>query len=307
MSNEAGAVLARPPREVVVVTGADALSFLQSLVSQDLDAVGDGEGAHTLLLTPQGKLDADFTLLRIGDAAWLVVEGGFGDQLAASLDRFKIRVDATVAVRPDLAVAALRGPGAVGAARAAGLPVPDAQHAHAPHGSVRVVRVPWPGGDGVDVIGAPDDLAPVEDALADGGAARLGGDGYEALRIAAGVPRMGADLDGSTIPQEAFLELDAVSFTKGCFLGQELVCRIDTRGHVNRYLRALRDVGELPPTGSELVAGDKVVGVVTSAAVGSEGAPVALAYVRREVEPPSEVSLRWAGGGTTARVEPLSS
>ena len=306
MSDAREVIVARPPRDVVVVTGGDALSFLQSLVSQDLDALAGGQGAHTLLLTPQGKLDVDFVLLHGGDEAWLVAEGGFGAQLAASLNRFRIRVDATVEVRPDLEVLAVRGPGAVDAARAAGLPVPDERHAHAPHELGRVVRVPWPDGDGVDVVGAPDVLAAAERALVDGGAQLLDDGGYDAVRIAAGIPRQGAELDGSTIPQEAFLELDAVSFTKGCFLGQELVCRIDTRGHVNRYLRGLRDItGERPPLGAELVAGDKVVGAVTSVAAERGGAPVALAYVRREIEPPAEVVLRWDGGEATARVEPL--
>jgi folate-binding protein YgfZ len=307
MSDAAEMIVARPPRDVVVVTGGDALSFLQSLVSQDLDALGDGQGAHTLLLTPQGKLDVDFAMLRAGVDAWLVCEGGFGEQLAASLNRFKIRVDATVEVRPDLAVLVVRGTGAVEAARAAGLPVPDEQFAHVPHETVRVVRTPWPGGDGVDMIGSAGHLAAAEHALVEGGARQLDGDGYDAVRIAAGIPRQGAELDGSTIPQEAFLELDAVSFTKGCFLGQELVCRIDTRGHVNRYLRGLRAIaGARPPLGAEVVAGEKVVGAVTSVADGPDGAPVALAYVRREIEPPVEVALRWDGGETTARVELLA-
>jgi folate-binding protein YgfZ len=306
MSDAREVIVARPPRDVVVVSGGDALSFLQSLVSQDVDALADGQGAHTLLLTPQGKLDVDFVLLHAGDEAWLVVEGGFGEQLAASLNRFKIRVVATVEVRPDLDGLAVRGPGAVDAARAAGLPVPDERYAHAPHELGRVVRIPWPDGDGVDAIGAADALASAERALVDGGAQVLDGDGYDAVRIAAGIPRQGAELDGSTIPQEAFLELDAVSFTKGCFLGQELVCRIDTRGHVNRYLRGLRDItGARPPLGAELVAGDKVVGAVTSVAEERGGAPVALAYVRREIEPPADVVLRWDGGEATARVELL--
>ena len=305
MSAASVPVVARPPRDVVVVTGADAFSFLQSLVSQDVDALGDGQGAHTLLLTPQGKLDVDFVFLRVGDAAWLVTEGGFGEQLAASLTRFKIRVDADVQVRDDLGVVAVRGPDSVSNARRAGLDVPDDAYSHVRRGDAVVVRVPWPGGDGVDVVGTDGVRAAVESDLTTAGSTPIDAAAYEALRVAAGVPRQGADLDASTIPQEAFLDVDAVSFTKGCFLGQELVCRIDTRGHVNRYLRALSGLGELPPPGSDLVAGDKVVGTVTSAAVGPGGVPVALAFVRREVEPPSDVGLRWDGGETTARVELL--
>ena len=98
---------------------------------------------------------------------------------------------------------------------------------------------------------------------------------------------MGADLDDSVIPQEAFLELDAVSFTKGCFIGQELVCRIDSRGHVNRFLRHVvpADSDVTLPLGAEIVVGEKVVGSVTSSAPG-----IAMGFVRREVDPPTSAS-----------------
>ncbi|MET0627749.1 MAG: glycine cleavage T C-terminal barrel domain-containing protein, partial [Acidimicrobiia bacterium] len=120
-----------------------------------------------------------------------------------------------------------------------------------------------------------------------------------------GVPVQPADIDDSTIPQEAELELDAVSFTKGCFIGQELVCRIDSRGHVNRFLRRLVAIeGERPVPGAEIVSEGKVVGAVTSVTP-EPFAPVALGYVRREVEPPATVDLRSPNGSATARVEPL--
>ena len=109
------------------------------------------------------------------------------------------------------------------------------------------------------------------------------------------------DIDERTIPQEAFLERDAVSFTKGCFVGQELVCRIDTRGHVNRYLRRIHAEADISlPVGAEVVVGDHVVGNVTSAA-GSD----ALAMVRREIEPPTAVRVRVGDGEVAGRVETL--
>ncbi|MEO6469761.1 MAG: hypothetical protein ABIP21_11735 [Acidimicrobiia bacterium] len=122
----------------------------------------------------------------------------------------------------------------------------------------------------------------------------------EAARIAAGVPRMGADLDDSVIPQEAFLELDAVSFTKGCFIGQELVCRIDSRGHVNRFLRHVvpDDSGVTLPVGAEIVVGEKVVGSITSSAPGA-----AIGFVRREVDPPASATV----GRVAAQIAALPS
>jgi len=120
----------------------------------------------------------------------------------------------------------------------------------------------------------------------------------DAARIAAGTPRLGRDLDDGVIPQEADLDLDAVSFTKGCFVGQELVCRIDSRGHVNRHLRLLGVDGTAgAPEGAPIVHEGREVGAITSAAPG-----VALGYVRREVGPGSRVEV--AGVGATVRPRP---
>lgn len=295
-------VVDRSDRGAVLVTGPDAWSYLQSLVSADLDAIGDGEGAHSLLLTPQGKLDVDFRLLRVGDEVWLDCDPGFGEQLAASLNRFRIRVQCDVTDRTgSWGSLAVRGPGALDAASALGVDVPVAPHAHVrfEEGAV-VVRAPWPGGDGFDVVGPPATVATAAERLSAAGVPTCSPEAFEALRIEAGVPRQGCELDEKTIPQEAFLERDAVSFSKGCFLGQELVCRIDTRGHVNKYLRRLSDLDGSPPRGAEIVAGEKVVGTVTSSAPGA-----ALGYVRHEVEPPASVELRWDGGGGRAVVEAI--
>lgn len=297
----------RSDRGAVLVTGPDAWSYLQSIVSADLDVVGEGEGAHSLLLTPQGKLDVDFRLLRVGNEAWLDCDPGFGEHLAESLNRFRIRVVCDVIDRSgSWGSVAVRGPNATVFAASLGVELPAAPHAHLSWKDAVVVRVPWPGGDGFDVVGPPATAAKAAERLQGVGVAAVSGDAHEAVRIQVGVPRQGYELDEKTIPQEAFLELDAVSFTKGCFLGQELVCRIDTRGRVNRYLRRLTAIEDgRPPRGSEIVSGDKVVGTVTSS-VAADGVPAAaLGYVRHEVEPPAEVQLRWDGGAARARVEPV--
>jgi tRNA-modifying protein YgfZ len=274
--------MARPARDVVLVSGPDAISYLQSLVSQDLDAVADGQSARSLLLTPQGKLEAEFHLVRRGGDAWLVTEGGRGDDLVTALERFKIRVQVDVAVAADFAVLAVHGA------------EPSAD-------DVAVVPVAWPGGDRLDVVGPLVAVEAVQERLAGESVPLIDADAYEARRIDAGVPRMGFELGEKTIPQEAFLDRDAVSFTKGCFLGQELVCRIDTRGRVNKYLRRLTVTENAePPAGAEIVADGKAVGEVTSAA-----GQVALGYVRREVEPPADVTLRWDGGEARATVEEI--
>jgi folate-binding protein YgfZ len=262
-------------RDLVVVRGVDATSFLQSLVSQDLDAVAVGESAHVLLLQPQGKLIVDFNALHhthpsdAGDEWWCVVESGFGSAHADGLNRFKIRVKVEIELRP-VSVLAVRG----------AAPPVDA------HGA-DIVVVAWNGVAAYDALS----FSALRDALALPERSTID---YEHARIEAGVPRLGADIDERTIPQEAGLERDAVSFTKGCFVGQELVCRIDTRGHVNRNLRRLRSSGESLLSGGEVTFDGRPVGSITSAA-----GDVALAMLRREVEPGATVDAN----GVAARVE----
>jgi folate-binding protein YgfZ len=258
---------ARIPRDLVVVEGPDATSFLQSILSQDLDPVAVGAAVHALLLQPQGKLLIDLRAARIEpDVWWLVCEGGFGSSLAEGLNRFKIRVKADVRSEPVVALF-------VGGATAS-----------APDGVV-LLDVGW----GVEVVGPEGAIAEVP------GVPVVDADAYERARVEAGVPRQGFDVDERTIPQEAGLETDAVSFTKGCFIGQELVCRIDTRGHVNRLLRRVR--AEAPLARGMAVEHDgKVVGEVTSAA-----GEVALVMIRREVEVGATVTV----DDIAARVERL--
>jgi tRNA-modifying protein YgfZ len=312
---DGAALVDRCARGAVLVDGPDALPFLQSLLSQDIAGLGDGQGAHALLLQPQGKLDCDLRLLRVGDAAWLDCEVGRGEALAASLRRFKIRIKAEVEDRTGAwGCLTLRGPEVAARVEAAGGPaLPAEQHAHVAWGwgtgATRLVRADWPGGPpGADLVGPVGELAGVWTALLAAGFQPAGLTAYEAARVRAGVARQGRDIDEKTIPQEAFLELDAVSFTKGCFLGQELVCRIDSRGHVNRLLRAIRiektGIDTTPPAGAGIVVEDKEVGALTTVARSGDGV-VALGYVRREVEMPADVLVRWTGGEAPARAAAL--
>ena len=266
---------ARIARDLVVVEGPDATSFLQSLVSQDLDALGVGASGHSLLLQPQGKLLVDFYAVHVApDTWWCVCEGGFGEALASGLNRFKIRVKADV---QQIGVAALAVRGTTPA---------DA------HGT-RLVAVDWAGTPAFDAVGSEADVAALSDTL---DLPLVDADAYERARVEAGVPRQGLDTDERTIPQEAGLELVAVSFTKGCFVGQELVCRIDSRGRVNRHLRRLRaDAGALPQGASVAYEG-REIGEVTSGA-----GTVALAMLRREIEPGARVEI----GAVAAVVEAL--
>jgi tRNA-modifying protein YgfZ len=311
---ESAGMVDRSAGGAVVVSGPDTITFLHSLLSQDVTGLEVGQGVHALLLSPQGKLDTDLRVLRTGvEECRLDCEVGRGEALAASLRRFKIRVKAEVDdVSEDWGCICVRGPQSdVIVEQAAATPVPPELHSFVAWpalAGVLIVRAGWPGGlTGVDVVGPVDGLAAAWVGLEGAGAIPAGLSAYEAVRVTAGVPRQGRDIDEKTIPQEAFLERDAVSFTKGCFLGQELVCRIDTRGHVNKYLRRLNLSGGIdttPPPGAGIVVGDKEVGTLTTVAR-SGTSIVALGYLRREVEVPVEVSLRWDGHETPASAAAL--
>ena len=274
------------PRDFLRVVGPDAVSWMQGQLSQDVAALAVGASADSLLLQPQGKVDALVRVTRMGaDELVLDVDEGYGEAVLARLRRFKIRIKADVEPL-DWHALALRGPRA--AAVAAG----------ATGGTV--VPADWPGLPGVDVIGE----AP---ALAEPPVRRCGLEAWETVRIEAGIPAMGAELTERTIPAEAGIVARTVSFTKGCYTGQELVARIDSRGgNVPRRLRGIVVAGAIPPVGATVVVGDKEVGTLTSVApaAGGDGS-VALAYVRRDVEPPAGAEVRWEGGTATAQVETL--
>jgi folate-binding protein YgfZ len=265
---------------VVALQGPDAMSFLQSLASQDLDGLAIGETRHSLLLEPQGKLTADFRVVRVADdELWLRCEPEVAPVLAAGLARFKIRVKVDIEdCSATMGAIAIRGPQSH-----------DVQ-IDLPIGACELAA-DWPTNPGREVIGALAAVSEIAVALVRDGVAEADPEALETLRIEHGIPRQPADIDERTIAQEAYLERTAVSFTKGCFLGQELVCRIDTRGHVNRMLRRLRPATPVDVGADVRDANDKVVGVVSSAAVSPRSGPVALATLRREVEPDAEVSI----------------
>ncbi len=277
-------------RDVVRVAGPDAVAYLQGQISQDIDALAIGSSARSFVLQPTGKVDAWARATRIAaDEVVLDVDGGHGDALAARLRRFLLRTKADVDAL-DWRAVAIRGP------RAA-----DAIPAGAGDDAL-VTRAGWPGVDGVDLLGPAVDPPP--------GVPEVDASAYESLRIRSGVPRMGAELTGATIPAETgrWVVDASVSFTKGCFTGQELVARIDSRGgHVPRHLRGLvADAGELPPVGAPVVVDGAEVGRVTSAAPApGTGRALALAYVGRAVTPPAAAEVNGGGPGLPVTVVDL--
>jgi folate-binding protein YgfZ len=285
-SLRSGAAAVRLARDVVRVGGPEALDYLQGQLSQDVVGLPIGASAWSFVLQPQGKVDAWFRVTRTGDdEVVLDVDPGWGDALAARLDRFKLRTRADVESL-DWSCVAVRGPGAPG---------PDALADAAPV----VAVVDWPPLVGVDLLGpdvaVPDGLVEVDRSA------------HDALRIEAGLPAMGAEITEATIPAEVGVVPRSVSFTKGCYTGQELVARIDSRGgRTPRRLVRWRVDGAVPPAGA--TASDeagKEIGRLTSVAATAEGA-VALGPLARGVEAPARLTLRWDGDAAEATAEPLA-
>ena len=254
-------------RDVVLASGPDAVTFLQGQLSQDVAALEVGQSAFSLLLQPQGKVDAWLRVTRTAEDAFaLDVDAGWGEHVRSRLQRFLLRVQVELEPVEWAVVAVLDG------------------EAPVPEGAWKVT--PELPGRGFDLLGPGVGLPEGAEAATD----------YEARRIRAGVPRMGAELDESTIPAAAGIVDRSVSFTKGCYTGQELVARIDSRG--DRVPTKLRRITGAVPVGATLHDGEREVGRVTSASPG-----VALGYVRREIEPPAEVVARWDGGEAPVRIE----
>jgi folate-binding protein YgfZ len=274
--------------DLVWVDGPGAAGFLQGILSQDVETMATGEVGRSFLLSPQGKLEALLWLFKGLDRVGVITDEGLGEHVAERLSYYKIRVKAEIR-REDRAVWGLWGP------RAREVAEVGEQWAEADG----VVRVPIPtrGVDRVLVVGD----------LGVSGVVEAGELAMTAVRVESGEPVMGRDVDQSTIPQETGLVPEAVSFTKGCYLGQELVARIDSRGRVNRHLRGLavtRNV--LPPEGAEVWTPDREIGRITSVSESVfVGAPIGLGLLRREVDPGDEVEVRWPGGSAPALVRPL--
>jgi folate-binding protein YgfZ len=291
-----GAGLVEGAREAVTVTGPDAVVFLDGLLSQDLSALGTGGVVRALLLAPQGKLRATLWACRT-DGVVLLADAGRAGAVVEDLTRFRLRVD--VDIHPDpRPVLEVWGAGAPSVLSAAGLPVPAGC---ADDRGRLIADVGFAGLTRFALVGVDRSM------LLEAGATPAGDLAVTAVRVEAGEPRMGRDIDERTIPQEAGLVEDAVSFTKGCYLGQELVARIDSRGHVNRTLRGVAVTSNvLPPEGAGVMVAGKEVGVMTSVAE-SPGvrAPIGLTLLRREVEDGGTVDIVWPGGAARARVMAL--
>jgi len=289
LTRDAG-LLERPGRAVLQLDGAEAAEFLQGQVSNDVESLEPGSGCYAVLLDHKGKLRADMRVLALAPDRLLVDADAAGRAvLAHTFTTYSLGRDVRITdLTDERTVLSLIGPRSRERL--------DAAPAETEHAFVEGAHGLYVTTDlGVDVIvdaarlDAARELAP---AVSD--------DAAEGVRIESGRPRLGMDMGSNTIPQEAGLNDRAVSFTKGCYVGQETVARLYYRGKPNRHLRGLELSDPVEP-GAPIVLGEKEVGTVGSACVSPRLGPIALALVRREAAPGDAVVV----GGVAATVVEL--
>jgi tRNA-modifying protein YgfZ len=290
---EACGVLDRSERGKLALSGPEAKPFLQGQVTNDVEALAEGEGCYAAFLTPKGKMLGDLRILEASGEMLLDTERVALQELFNMIRRFKVGYQVELHKRTlERALLSLIGPASDQVAGTSSL-LPD-EHAHAPVDidgiAARAIRTDF----GVDLLCDAADSEALLGALEARGAIQVPESAAEVLRVERGRPRYGIDLDETVIPQEAGLNARAVSFSKGCYVGQETVARLHYRGKPNRQLRGLL-LSAAVERGAELRMGERSVGTLTTVASSPALGAIGLAIVRREAAPGTTVSI--AGDG----------
>jgi folate-binding protein YgfZ len=287
-------------RGVIAVTGPDGAEYLQGQVTNDVEALAVGEGQYAALLDRKGHMQTDLRVLRVGDEEIQVdLEPAPKDAALRHLTMYSIGRDVAVAdATAERALLSLIGPRA--AEVAAAPPLPEFANESTTVAGIPALAVG--ARDGIDLFCAAADRDRLLAALLEAGAVEVTPEAAEIVRVEAGVPRFGAEMDARTMPAEASIVEDAVSFTKGCYIGQETVARLHYKGRPNRHLRGLKLSAAAQP-GASLRLGEKEVGTLGGAVVSPALGPIGLAIVRREAEPGTELTV--GEDGVTAEVVAL--
>lgn len=303
------------------LTGSDRVRLLHGQVTQDVQGLGRLRGCYAAFVTNKGKMQADAFVYALPDELLVDVEPGRAGLLLGRLEHYIVADDVQcIDVSPHYGLLSVQGPraGAVLSRLGLGVELPSlplamAHDADPVIGDIYVANLPRAGAGGFDVFVPAGSQAMLLDkmvaAARDEGGRLAGWEALELARIEAGIPRFGADMDESNLPPEAGIEGRAVSYTKGCYIGQEVIARVRTYGQVAKALRGLRVEagGPTPAAGDRLLKDGKDVGYLTSVARSDRaGGVIALGYVRRECNAPGTVlQARSASGDVGAVVVPL--
>ena len=313
---EGAGLIDRTDRGRLLLTGADRRAYLQGLLTNDIAALTPGSGCYTAYLTAQGRMIADMRVFETGDALLVDLDGGVTPVVRDRWSQFIFSEDVQIQdLSSSTAQAGIYGPGAaaaleaaLAAGRVADEPSPPAHvldsmpvHANSRWGfrgaPVFVLRSDDAGVRGFDVVVPLERKTDFMDLLRRAGAVDVGPEAAEASRVEAGRPLFHADMDEETIPLEAGIEDRAISLTKGCYVGQEIIIRVLHRGH-GRVARRLVGLtldpsASVPSRGERVRAGDRDIGMITSAVRSPAlDRPIALGYVHRDfVEPGTVLSV----------------
>lgn len=303
----------------ICLLGNDRLRFLHGQITNDVKKLRTCEGCYAALTTAKGKMESDLNVYNLADELLLDFEPGLTENVSQRLEKFIVADDVQIMdAAPHYGLLSVQGPKAAEVIKAAGLPELETIFAitkisDAMLGEIYVANQPRGAQSGFDIFvpnAALDAVADKLIAAAKGlGGRACGWTSLEVARIEAGVPRFGADMDETNLPMEC-VESRAMSFNKGCYIGQEVLNRIHAIGHVAKELRGLRladGLKNLPPKGEKLFHDGKEVGYITSAVKSPAlHANIALGYVRREANQiGTELVLRMASGESTATIVEL--
>jgi folate-binding protein YgfZ len=306
----------RSDRTRMRISGPKAAELVTGMVTNDVSALVPGEGQYAAALTPKGKIVADLRIFALEDGLLIDASSAAAPGWKEMVRKY---INPRIAPYHDLS-AELSDIGIFG--RSARLVVsrvidvddkdlsalPPYGHISRPFadGTVTIARVPEIDLDGFELFVPREAAASLKATLQAAGIFAGSRETWEIARIESGRPEWGTDMDESTLPQEAnFDELGAISYTKGCYIGQETVARVHFRGHVNRFLRRMRFVTRpAPPKGAELLdETGKVIGEIRSSALSPRFGGVALGMVRREVPPGTTLQAKWDGGECSVQIE----
>jgi tRNA-modifying protein YgfZ len=294
-------LLDRSFRGKLALSGSEAKAFLAGQVTNDVEALSPWSGCYAAFLTPKGKMLGDLRIFDLGEELFLDTERVALQALFDMIRRFKIGYDVELHKRTvECGLLSLIGPEAGRMVALEGLA--EIEHANV-QAKIEGIEIVLARTDvGLDIVCDASHRSAVTEALLAAGALTVSEAAAEIVRIEGGRPRYGIDLDDTVIPQEAGLNERAVSFTKGCYVGQETVARLHYRGKPNRHLRGLR-LMEPVPVGAELRLGERMVGHLTSSTLSPRLGAIGLALVRREAELGTKLSI--GEGGARAVVAEL--
>jgi folate-binding protein YgfZ len=309
-------------RSRICLTGADRIRFLHGQVTNDVKKLRVGEGCYSAITTAKGKMESDLNIFALADELLLDFEPGLTEKISARLEKFIVADDVQIVdVAPHYGLLSVQGSKATEVVRSLNLfpEIPTQQLgsikiSDATLGEIYLANNPRLGTSGFDLFVPNNSLGAVADKLIAAakqiGGRAVGWTAFEAARIEAGIPRFGADMDETNIPLECGIESRAIVYNKGCYIGQEVINRIHSVGHVNKELRGLRlgdDLETLPMRSDKLFVNGKEVGYVTSAVKSPVlNANIALGYVRRETNQiGNELVLRTAASESPAKIVEL--